>query len=199
MESPHPPNPQPPRLEGESSPSPISKTEPVSSSASSSITSLFPNLAISSPKKETQPRRSARNTKQLDYHAIHHGSKGQTRKVVTSDAPIAQLLPPRDSRSPALVSSASKDVSTDASSLPHSPIPSTSTSESLPPPSSQPQQSSLSAIQHLSDDPRSLEEVMSRPDWPKWKEAMDAERTYVPRPMVCASSRPSVMHCGGHD
>ena len=41
--------------------------------------------------------------------------------------------------------------------------------------SSPPSQSFLSAIAHLSDDPKSLEEVMSRPDWPKWKEAMDAE------------------------
>ena len=34
-----------------------------------------------------------------------------------------------------------------------------------------------SFVKHLSGlvDPKSLEEVMSRPDWPKWKEAMDAE------------------------
>ena len=137
-------------LEGEPSTSSLPKTEP----SYTTVQDQLPNRVILRPEKETQdppaPRRSSRNTIRHDYRAINNGTEALAKQVVSSDAPIAQLLPPRDSRS----------------SLPSSS--STSFTSLI---------SDFAFISHdgLTDMPISLKEVQSRPDWPQWKEAMERE------------------------
>lgn len=152
-------------LEGESSfTDEQSKTEttpeqPVASGSNSEL----PNQAISPPKKATgqtpisvpqePPRRSSRNTTQHNYKQLHAGtgltSGSSRRKVVPPNAPKAQLLPPRDSTS--RLSETSFQDSSDEPPL------------------------SFSTHEPLTDEPRTLKEVQSRPDWEDWKAAMDIE------------------------